>query len=123
MNIKEFYDFIGENYNEVIDRLRVESRIVKYVTKFPADTCFKALCDAMNNKNYEEAFRAAHTMKGISLNLGFQNLFHKASEITEKLRNFNDVARIEADPSIDGLVKDISEIYNKIIEGINALDQ
>ncbi len=121
MNIKEFYDFIGENYNEVLGRLRVESRIIKYVTKFPADESFKSLRRAMIDKNYQEAFRAAHTLKGICLNLGFMNLYNISSDITEKLRNFDDAEKIEADGSIRTLITDASERYDKIIQGINAI--
>lgn len=121
MNIKEFYDFIGENYNEVLGRLRVESRIIKYVTKFPADESFKLLRRAMIDKNYQEAFRAAHTLKGICLNLGFMKLYNISSDITEKLRNFDDAEKIEADGSIRNLITDASERYDKIIQGINAI--
>ncbi len=121
MNIKEFYDFIGENYNEVLGRLRVESRIIKYVTKFPADESFKLLRRALIDKNYQEAFRAAHTMKGICLNLGFMKLYNISSDITEKLRNFDDAEKIEADSSIRTLMTDASERYDKIIQGINAI--
>ena len=34
----------------------------------------------------EEAFRAAHTLKGVCLNLGFDELYEVSAEITEKLR-------------------------------------
>ena len=67
MNIKEFYDSIGEDFNDVIGRLRAESRVCKYVLKFPEDKSFDNLLSSMKEKNYAEAFRAAHTIKGLSL--------------------------------------------------------
>lgn len=123
MNIKEFYDAIGEDYAEIIGRLRVESRVVKYVTKFPADTCFVTLRSSIEGKNYAEAFRSAHTLKGICLNLGFNNLYKVVSEITEKLRHYEDAAVIEADGSIGALIQKAAEIYEKIISNINSIEQ
>lgn len=123
MNIKEFYDFIGEDYNEVIGRLRVESRIIKYVSKFPTDTCFGILRAAVKEKNYTEAFRAAHTLKGICLNLGFSSFFTTVSEITEKLRNHQNDADVDADGSVSALVEEASDKYSGIISGIYALDK
>ncbi len=31
----------------------------------------------------EDAFRAAHTLKGVCLNLGFSDLYHTSYDITE----------------------------------------
>ncbi len=123
MNIKEFYDFIGENYSEVIGRLKVESRVVKYVTKFPADTCFETLKASLGEKNYAEAFRAAHTLKGICLNLGFGGFYSVITNITEKLRHYEETERIESDGELGGLMNEAAERYDKIISGISDLEQ
>jgi len=123
VNIKEFYDYIGEDYGEVIGRLKVESRIVKYVSRFPADTCFGLLCSSIGEKQYSDAFRAAHTLKGICLNLGFGGFHDVISDITEKLRHFEENERIESDGSIALLLKDAEEKYNRIISGIDALEK
>lgn len=122
MNLKEFYDFIGEDYNEVIGRFRAESRVYKYVMKFPDDKSFDSLISSMKEKNYAEAFRAAHTIKGTSLNFSFNSFAAVASDITEKLRHFEDTSAIESDPDLDGLIKDASEKYEKIISGIKQID-
>ena len=37
--------------------------------------------------DYEEAFRAAHTLKGVSQNLSFTKLYRSSHEITEALRD------------------------------------
>lgn len=47
---------------------------------------FGQLETALADKDAETAFRAAHTLKGICLNLGFDNLFAPSQELTEKLR-------------------------------------
>lgn len=122
MNVKEFYDFIGEDFNDVIGRLRAESRVCKYVLKFPDDKNFDNLLSSMKEKNYSEAFRAAHTIKGTCLNLSFNSFAAVASEITEKLRNFNDAAAIESDTELGGLLADAAEKYAKIISGVEKID-
>lgn len=122
MNIKEFYGSIGEDFNDVIGRLRAESRVCKYVLKFPEDKSFDNLLASMKEKNYAEAFRAAHTIKGTCLNLSFNSFAAVASDITEKLRNFEDTAAIESDTELDGLIGALSEKYRKIISGIKEID-
>lgn len=122
MNIKEFYGSIGEDFNDVIGRLRAESRVCKYVLKFPEDKSFDNLLASMKEKNYAEAFRAAHTIKGTCLNLSFNSFAAIASDITEKLRNFEDTAAIESDTELDGLIAALSEKYRKIISGIKEID-
>ena len=37
-------------------------------------------------KDGERAFRAAHTLKGVCINLGFDRLYNVSAELTEKLR-------------------------------------
>ena len=41
----------------------------------------------MESKNYDEAFRAVHTIKGICQNLGFKCLQKSSSEMSDALRH------------------------------------
>lgn len=50
------------------------------------DTSYSNLCAALNEGDYESAFRAAHTLKGVALNLGLGRLAKSSSELTEALR-------------------------------------
>lgn len=86
MTLNEFYNSIGGNLDEVVSHLLKEERILKYVLLFPKDTSFSTLEDAFAANNASEAFRAAHTLKGVALNLGFGNLARSSSELTENLR-------------------------------------
>ena len=60
--------------------------IKKFAKKFLDDGSFQSLKDNLAAGNGEEAFRAAHTLKGVCQNLGFDNLYTVSFEITEKLR-------------------------------------
>lgn len=86
MNVKEFYDSIGGSYDTALGRLMRDSMIEKFVGKFPKDPSFASLKQAVAEENWEAAFSAAHTLKGVSLNLAFQVLGEQASELTEMLR-------------------------------------
>ncbi len=87
-NLGQFYASVGGNAAEMISRLGGNSALVSLLLgKFPKDDSFSSLCTALDGGKTEEAFRAAHTLKGVSANLGLQNLFVKASEVTEYLRS------------------------------------
>ena len=61
MTLKECYKAIGGDYEGVVSRLVTEARVNKFLTMFLQDASFKVLCDSMEMRDAEEAFRAAHT--------------------------------------------------------------
>ncbi len=87
MTVKEFYEKIGENYDEILNRFMTPERITKYVRMFTLDDSFANLKQSLLAKDYELAFRMVHTLKGVSANLGFMKLFDKSVVLTELLRN------------------------------------
>ena len=86
MTVKECYEQMGADYEGVLGRLRSEVLIKKFAKKFLDDGSFRSLKDNLAQKNGEEAFRAAHTLKGICLNLGLDRLYKVSALLTEKLR-------------------------------------
>ena len=86
MTLKECYDSFGGNYEDVLSRLMDDKRIQRFAFKFLDDTNFETLCECMEKGNYEDAFRAAHTIKGLCLNLGFERLRVSSDALTEALR-------------------------------------
>ena len=74
MTLKECYEKMEANYDEVIGRLRSERLVQKFALKFLDDPSYQLLITSMEEKNYEEAFRAAHTIKGVCQNLGFSTM-------------------------------------------------
>ena len=65
MTVKECYDAMGANYEEIISRLRTEERVKKFVLKILNDKSYDLLINSMEERNMEEAFRAANTIKGV----------------------------------------------------------
>ena len=64
-----------------------EEIIDRFVLKFLDDRSYTKLIDAVNEQNYEDAFKAAHTLKGVCLNLSFERISNSVSILTEFLRN------------------------------------
>ena len=115
MTIKEFYEEIGGDYDEVIGRLFSEALVKKFLIKFLTDTSYQTFFEEIEKKNIEEAFRAAHTLKGVCQNLGFGNLYKSGSDIAEALRGGqNNVTQ----PMMDKLKSD----YEMTVEALKKID-
>ncbi len=87
MTLKECYDIFEGDYDSVVGRLSSERLVQKFIIKFLNDKSFNNLKASMENGNMEEAFRAAHTLKGVCQNLSFTKLSDSSSKLTEALRN------------------------------------
>ena len=103
MTIQECYAQMGADYNEVFRRLYNEAMIRKFVLLFPKDDSFHNLEAALKEQNVKEAFRAAHTLKGVCLNLCLTRLSESSATVTDALRSGEDhttpamLARFDAD--------------------------
>ena len=86
MTIQECYQQLGCDFAQVQKRLPSEKLISRFIVKFPDDSSFSSLCIAMEEGNRDKAFRAAHTLKGVSGSLSLDRLFSSASRLTELLR-------------------------------------
>lgn len=115
MTVKECYEQMGADYEGVLGRLRSEALIKKFAKKFLADGSFQSLKENLEQGNGEEAFRAAHTLKGVCQNLGFDNLYQVSFDITEKLRGR------ETD-GCEELFAKVEEQYKKTTDAIQMME-
>ncbi len=115
MNIEECYKKIGGDYNEVLNRFRDPMRVKRFALMFLKDDSYKILAEAMSMKDYDVAFRGAHTLKGVCMNLGFTSFYNSVYQLTEALR----AKKIEESISLFEMV---SKQYNAIITVIQELD-
>ena len=86
MTLKECYAALGGDYDDVLGRLP-ERLVQKFVLKFLNDGSYDLLCRSLADGDRAEAFRAAHTIKGVCQNLGLTKLLNSSSELAEALRN------------------------------------
>lgn len=115
MTIQEMYAAIDSDFDQVLGRLMKESLITRLVLKYKDDKNFEMLCDSLAAKNYEEAFTAGHTLKGITANLGFTALAESSSAITEALR----ASEYE---HLDELLNRVRIDHEKVVNAIDQLD-
>ncbi len=87
MTLHECYTALEGNYESVIGRLRSERLVQKFALKFLDDPSYNLLTQSMEKGDYPEAFRAAHTLKGVCQNLDFTRLFSSSSRLCDALRD------------------------------------
>ena len=115
MTMQECYKAIGGNYEAVLVRLHSEALIQRFTLKFLEDQSYLQLKQALENKNYEDAFRSAHTLKGVCQNLSFDRLYEVSNELTELLRD-----RTGEKPGIPEAMEKVTEVYEMTIEEIKC---
>lgn len=86
MTIQECYEKLGGSYDEVVQRLFSPKLVRKFIEKFLSDKSYEELRGALQDGRHEDAFRAAHTLKGVCQNLGLTRLAGSSSALTEALR-------------------------------------
>ena len=84
--LERAYHELGADYEGVTNRLMGETLVARFVCKFFEDENFAKLGEALAAQDVKAAFVAAHTLKGVCQNLGFDNLYAPSSELTEVLR-------------------------------------
>lgn len=115
MTLQECYINMGGDYDAVMGRLRSEERVTKFLGLFGADESFQSLSAAMGADDWTTAFRAAHSLKGVALNLGLTALAQSSSDLTECLRPGTPAQ----DPA--PLYAAVRRDYEKAIAAIDAL--
>ena len=85
MTLEQMYAAIGGDYKAVMERLPSADFVRRFALKFLQDDSFPNLKKALEAQDAPTAFRAAHTLKGVCQNLGFDALYAPASALTEAL--------------------------------------
>ena len=116
MTIEECYQEIGGSFADVSARLPSVKLVEKFVGKFLEDQSFAMLCEQVKAGNRPEAFRAAHTLKGVCANLSFSRLLASASAMTELLRPETDTIPEGA----AALLEDLRQDYQQTTAAIRA---
>ena len=106
MTVKECYEIMKGDYNDVLSRLKSDEKIKKALIKILDDTSFTALCNALQAKNLEEAYNAAQSLKGVSRNMSLTGLAYSSSILAEALKD-----RTAYGDDIDPLFKKLKKDY------------
>ena len=116
MTLQECYAALEGDYQGVLGRLTSERMGQKFVLKFLNDGSYDLLLRSMAEENWQEAFRAAHTIKGVCQNLDFTRLYRSSSQLSEALRN-------GFTPEAPALAEQVKEDYARTTAAIRAFQE
>lgn len=119
MTVSEFYAAVGGNYAEATGRLMNDALIRRFLLKFPDDKSFSDLRLALSEGRIDDSFAAAHTLKGVALNLALTRLSGSAAALTDALRPQNRGAYREDDAA--RLFTAVENDYSEVLSAIKAL--
>lgn len=87
----------------------------RFIRKFSQDQTYTELCEAKRADNADGMLRAAHTLKGITGNLGMDSLYRLCSRMVEDLR----AGHME---HLEERFASIQQEYERIIQCLALLD-
>lgn len=105
------------DYEGVKGRLLKDERIAKFVRMMPKDENYSLLQKSMEEKDYKTAFRAAHSLKGVSINLGLTPLAESAAALSDALRDG------EPAPGADSVYEQVQKDYEMVVGIINRFSE
>ncbi|MDD2956669.1 MAG: Hpt domain-containing protein [Oscillospiraceae bacterium] len=119
MNLSVLSD-AGIDYEDGIARFSGHAEIYeKYLKRFPSDPEFSNLRSAMAGKDYEAAFRSAHTLKGMVGNLSIKRLYASLYDFVELLRGNRDIAAAHAAfPGLEAQYQAATEAITRYFSGV-----
>lgn len=118
MTVKECYEKMEGDFEDVVSRLRTNERIQKFLMKVSNDKSFDLLCKSIEAENWEEAFRAAHTLKGICQNLSITRLYKSTSLLSDSLREGKGDSQ-----EIISMVNQVKKDYEHVTNCIKMLEK
>ena len=84
MDVKEFYNEVEGDYNEVYGQLGDDESITIFLRKFIAKDGMNELKAYLEKKQYHDAFICVHNMKGYGLNMALPILHKERQPIYEE---------------------------------------
>lgn len=120
MSLEECYAAMDGDLDGVRGRLITDARICKFVPTFLQDTSMQNLRDNLASGNTAEAYRAAHTLKGVSRDLGFTPLYEVSYQMQEALRAPEDGTPVDT-TAAEELLPQVEEAYDRVVAAIALL--
>lgn len=116
---KDVLSQAGIDFDGGLERFSGRAEIyIKYLKKFPEDTYYTALLEALEKKDIEESFANAHSLKGTAGNLSLNAFYDAVSALVEALREK------DMDKALE-LVPEVKEKHDSTVKALTsgALDE
>ena len=115
--MKEKLEAVGVEYDEVLKRfMGKEDFYLRMLKKFLDDKNYEGLKQSVDDKNWPEVFKHAHTVKGLCGNLGLGGILEYVGPLTEEVRSepYNE-------ESITEYMDKVAKAYEETVEVIRSL--
>lgn len=87
-NFRKLLEENGADVDMTLKRFMGNETIyLKFIRKFLDDKNYETIETSLAQNDYEAAFAGAHSLKGVTGNLGLDPVYEAASEMSELLRN------------------------------------
>lgn len=107
---------MGIDPEETIRRFcQNEELLKKYLIKFSGEETFAKLDKSVASKDFEGILEHAHTLKGLSANLGMKNLNQYSSQLVDNMR-------AERHDDCDEIFEKAKAEYERLVEQIKYLE-
>lgn len=114
-NLKQQFIEAGVDVDSAMERfMGNQELLLRFLRKFPADDNYSKIVSGIESGDYEAAFRAAHTLKGLCGNLSLSKLQAIVSEQTELLRS-------KKWEEATAMMPRVTEAYEKTLERLSPL--
>lgn len=120
MTMQECYAALGGNFAEIKERLDSDTLIARFIAKFLEDGSYGSLCLALRDGQRADAFRAAHSLKGVCASLSFTRLHTSAEKMTECLRSASDTIPADAASLMEEVRRDYACTVTVIQNYLNS---
>lgn len=102
----------GIDYADALERVGGSAEFYERLAmKYLNDTHYVDLVAAMEAKDYDEAYKAAHALKGVSGNLSFADLYKASTAASDALYQGEPQAAASFMP-------EIKAAHDKVVEGL-----
>ncbi|MCR4694398.1 MAG: Hpt domain-containing protein [Pseudobutyrivibrio sp.] len=112
MEIEKFAA-VGIDYAQGLERCLGDGELYrKFLGMFRDDNTFSKIKPAMDQGDVNAAFKAAHDLKGVAVNLSLNTLYERAASFTDALRDDGDLDLARQ------LYPALAEAYEMVVEAL-----
>lgn len=115
MTVQECYEEIGGDLSAALGVLESETRLKRYLVRFLDEPTTRMLFLALEDERWEDAFRAAHTLKGLCRGLGLTKLHDACCALADALRD-------GCAPDDAQLIGSVRAAYDAVTQAIRSLE-
>lgn len=109
MTVMEFYQQLGTDGDYTLRRFSGNlDLLTRFILRFPTEPTFQSLSEAVTGEDYRQIETLAHTLKGITANLGLDILSEPSTRLVSAVRT----QEYSAIPSI---FQSLSDAHEKVV--------